>query len=146
MLRHGFRRSHTKHLDKIQHFIGLILDERVYTPPQSNLFALPNSSNFNFQASTRSDFKLQRHPPFWTDLDVRLNCATLCDTIRHLGGISWQTRKQLVRTRFVVVHHSRTENTAAPLVRAPARQLSWIAIVVTRSVVEIFSRWTAFYR
>ena len=48
--------------------------------------------------------------------------------------ISWQTRKKLVRTQFVVVLLSPAANTAALHARAQVRRSSLIVIVVTRSV------------
>ena len=54
----------------------------------------------------------------------------------------WQTKRRFVRTRFAVVRHNRTENIAAPRVKAPATPLNLIAIADTPSVPAIFnSSW-----
>src|SRR6266550_4565895 len=54
----------------------------------------------------------------------------------------WQTKRRLVRTRFAVVRRNRTENIAAPRVKAPAKPLNLIAIADTPSVPAIFnSSW-----
>jgi hypothetical protein len=61
--------------------------------------------------------------------------------INNFRRISWQTRKKLVRTRFVVVLLSPAANTVAPHARAQARRLRLIAIVATRSVAETSNGW-----
>src|SRR6266550_4235187 len=64
-------------------------------------------------------------------------------TLNHFSKEDlWQTKRRLVRTRFAVVRHSRTENIAAPRVKAPAKPLNLIAIADTPSVPAIFnSSW-----
>jgi len=64
-------------------------------------------------------------------------------TLNHFNREElWQTKRRLVRTRFAVVRHSRTENIAAPRVKVPAKLLKLIAIVDTPSVPAIFnSSW-----
>ena len=50
-------------------------------------------------------------------------------TLNHFNREElWQTKRRLVRTRFAVVRHSRTENIAAPRVKVPAKLLKLIAI------------------